>query len=263
MSTELGVVGDPHGGISYVDPDVDAVLITGDLGASQRTRGKYRQAKGKGDHIKAWNVADEIRDEAENVLEHYDILNVPVYVTQGNWDGEPLPDAWWTLEDLVDQYDAVECVDDTVTDIEGCQVVGYGTDLFDTQPETMNEWNDAEGRFTDSPQSYRKKQDRLETTLEQTDKPTVLLTHNVPFDSGLDTIRAPVTGMYGRPNGSDVVTYTLEEEVSDNVIATVGGHIHEGRGRSEVQNIPVINAGENQVTYLTLEDGDVTDISFA
>lgn len=234
--TRIGVIGDPHGQTVSIDENkTDYLLIPGDMGS-------YQQAR--------------------RVLSYYDDLDVPTYVVPGNHEVKNMGEDGF--DTLLERYDSIGSVDGDCVSIDGYDVVGYGAHTFDLGPETLDEWDRQDSRFEDRPETYMERREILERTLDQSDNQTILLSHNVPLDSGVDTLDSPMAkkvGRYGLPYGSDVLSTVLEDR--EDVVLNVGGHIHEGRGLGKSSGIPVINAGLNDVTYVELDEDGITDIDFA
>ncbi len=235
--TVFAAIGDPHGEVSRIDTDrADYLLITGDLGP-------YR--------------------EARQVLGHYNDLDTPTYLVPGNHDVRHYGNGG-TFEKLLNRYDNIESVDgECVTLDEEYDLAGYGAHRFYLGPESLDELDFHTNRFKGWPESYMERKETLEETLDQADSPTILLSHNVPLDSDVDVLDSPVAKKVkrrGRPWGSDVLSNTIPEY--DDILLNVGGHIHEGRGVGKKDSVPVINAGQNDVTYVTLDGGQVADIAF-
>lgn len=253
---KFAAVGDPHGEVADIDEDIDAVLLTGDLGFRPRSRKRYHVARRSGDpHLLDEAIAHGYL-EAQDVLHQYDQLEKPVYVVPGNWDFDAFDVSDYSFDELLAGYENVTNVDGRVEDLEEVQLAGYGAYQFDTGPETLDEWNETLERFTGT-ESYTERKQGIDTTIEDVEKPLVLLTHNVPFDSGVDTITHPRSSKRWLPYGSNVIRETLEER--SDIVFSVGGHIHEGRDQSYVAGAPVFNAGQNDVTYIEINDGSVID----
>lgn len=91
-------------------------------------------------------------------------------------------------------------------------------------------------------------------------KPTILLTHNVPYDTKLDKITDKSSPVYGQHYGSVVARDFI---LKHKPLICIGGHMHEHFGKIKLGKTIVINVGFGGKvnTLLTLKNNKIKSIS--
>lgn len=271
---DILVVGDCHGEKPEIpQKDYDLVLAVGDIcGGTEEMRQHMFDSRGTDSEWyetigeeKAREEVEKSLQEGKKILERLDELDAPVLVVPGNWDwnSEMYPE-WDYLQgdafaDMVAEFGNVHMVDMESFDVGEIKVIGYGPcsspelpQYEDDEPETPEEREEMK-------QEYREIKSRLQELLDDSDKPVVLVSHNVPQGTILDRIDNKDSPVHGRHYGSVIVRELLNHQ---NLFLSVAGHIHEGQGVEEVDGVTCMNTGLNNVAEIRVEEGKVESADF-
>lgn len=108
-------------------------------------------------------------------------------------------------------------------------------------------------------QEYREKRREIQKLFDETERPTIFISHNVPNQTPLDEIDNPDSPADGRHYGSLIVKHMIEQE---RPVLSIAGHIHEGYGKENTGDTLAINAGLNSHVTIEIEEDKVQNIEF-
>ncbi len=110
---------------------------------------------------------------------------------------------------------------------------------------------------------YNKLFDRLKNPYMRRNKkvPTILLSHNVPFNTKLDLVNNPNTWAHKQHYGSKITRDFIKKYQP---AICIGGHIHENKGKIKIGKTICINAGfgPNVNTTFEIKNGKIKNIKF-
>lgn len=240
------VVGDLHGRVPNItQTDFDAIICPGDICGDDLR--KYLDTP----------ITQEELDEIESsslqkgrrVLEYLNSFNKPVFYVPGNWDFQPHVDGKYNFEDegkfqnIVQDLPNLINVEDKIVEFNGISFIGHGST---SAPESFTDEDLLLAEFLGD-------EDELERTLffsevyshltnlfEKANSPVILLSHNVPLNTNLDIIQAPGSALHNEHYGSKITRELID---TYSPLLCIGGHIHEGRGKQEINSTLCINAG--------------------
>ncbi len=279
----LLIVGDLHGAMPELSTtDVDAIIAPGDFCLDKDIRPYVLQAYRAyldGTDDKEWweippldeakRIARASADAGRAILERLDSVGVPVFVIPGNWDftGTNIDseanehlfgfDPWEEL--LLPGLRNVRDADRRALPLDGFTIIGYGRV---NGPELLEHRGyDDEEAEEEARADYEELKEEYDTLFKKAKGPTILLSHNVPYDTPLDAIDNPDSPKNGEHYGSNLARYLIEEH---HPLLCVAGHMHEHFGRYDLDGTVCINSGFGGKvnTLVTTEDGKVTDVTF-
>jgi Icc-related predicted phosphoesterase len=271
---DLLVVGDCHGQKPEIpDKNFDLVLAVGDIcGGTEEMREYMFESRGEDEEWyemmgeeKAREEAEKSLEEGREILEQLDGLEAPVLVVPGNWDWSPenYPD-WDYLDsdlfaDMVGEFEGVHLVDREIFDAGELDVVGYGPCSSPEVPQYEDDEPETDEELEEMKADYQETLEELQQLVDQSEKPIILLSHNVPQGTSLDEIDNEDSPVHGRHYGSLVVRELIRDE---NVFLCAAGHIHEGEGTEELDETLCVNTGLNNLVEIEVEDGEVEELEF-
>lgn len=276
------VLGDLHGQkpVIHVDADFDAVITPGDvcpnIGRVREHMFKAAEKHRHGEDVNWYDLMgrENARDAIEQsktggrtVLEALNELGKPVYVIPGNWDWTGSDTEWDYLQHnhfttLIKDLENIVNVDHRTVDTGEECIIGYGEC---SSPEKTVHSDDLEHVSAAEQLAEQRRYEALYTDIAtcfaQAAKPVIFLTHNVPFNTALDTIENPESSVHGRHMGSLIARDITEHK---HPVITIGGHMHDHYGVDTVNGTPVLNAGygNEKNTVITIEHGKVEDLRF-
>ncbi len=151
----------------------------------------------------------------------------------------------------------------------GLQILGYGLNMVPEIPVvgtsyfkrivkkkklTKQDWKKVL-------HSYEKLFGQLTRLLDDRKLPILFLSHNMPFNTKFDKIKAPGSEMHGEHYGSVIARDFI---LKYKPLVSVGGHMHEYFGKIRLGKTVVINAGFGAKvnTLLEINEGKITSIKF-
>jgi Icc-related predicted phosphoesterase len=210
-----------------------------------KPRQKYLTKKGK--------------KEGEKVLNFLNSFDKPVFIVPGNWDptvcdgynlfykdnGEKY-DEWW--KNTIYKYKNIYDIQNKKKIHKRINIIGHGST---SSPEPVNHVEEIHFKNKDEfveynlrtvyfRETYFKFEKIFEKIKRQKNKFTLFLSHNVPYESGLDIIKNKKSRANNENYGS-VIGRILINKYSPNLC--VGGHIHEGKGITKIGKTICVNSG--------------------
>ena len=93
------------------------------------------------------------------------------------------------------------------------------------------------------------------------ENPTILLTHNVPYNTKLDKILEKDSFAYGKHYGSVIAKEFCKKYQP---LVCIGGHMHDTYGKVKIGKTTAINAGFGGKvnTLLEIRDGKIKKLKF-
>ncbi len=216
---------------------------------------------------KAEKMVGKSLQDGRKVLEYLNSLGVPVFVVPGNWD--------WADEDEEDNVIGRNLFDDMINDLENItnihysmidtgehQIIGYGLSSGPEYPQHKSEperLDKEELRLLKM--DYDAILEAISMLFREATRPVILLTHNVPFNTGLDMIKDKTSPRFGMHFGSLVARKLIERF---HPMVCIGGHMHESQGRDMLGKTLCINAGfgSEANTWLELNRDSVVKLDF-
>jgi Icc-related predicted phosphoesterase len=112
-----------------------------------------------------------------------------------------------------------------------------------------------------SVQKYNKLITKYSKLFNKSKNPTILLSHNVPFNTSLDTIQNKSSPMNGKHYGSNLARDLI---IKHKPILCVAGHMHEHYGTCKIGQTVVLNAGfgGKNNTLIIFKKGKITSVKF-
>lgn len=271
----LLVIGDLHGSMPVLPSErFDAIIAPGDFCSDEAKTFMFQALKERLANPKkntqwydlagrkeARAIIKRSLADGRRVLEFLNAQGVPVYLVPGNWDwtgmelGPERRD--WTfveqnhyatllrgLSNLIDVYHtSVSAGEFTVLGhgiIPGPEFPQYAEDLARYSPaglKSRKRWYGAERKT-------------MATLFKRAKSPVIFVTHNVPYNTPLDTIQNPSSPRNGQHFGS-----VLAREMVDaySPLICIGGHMHEHFGHCKVGRTVCVNAGFGGSVYTIIE----------
>lgn len=248
------VVGDCHGKVPDIDEEAseaDIIVATGDIcGDSDEMRKAMFKAidleKEWYDVLgreKALAEVGKSLEKGDDILRYLDSFGKPVFLVPGNWDWigdenwEPL--AQDKFQKVIDQYQNVQNINMERCKFQNYCYIGYGPCSGPEIPQYEDDMPEEE-ELKQLKEEYSRRKEELKNLIKDSERPVILLSHNVPNSTSLDRIENPDSPADGRHYGSVIVKELIEEE---DIMLSVAGHIHEGYGKEEIGGTLAINAG--------------------
>jgi len=276
------IIGDLHGKIPNIHfKDFDAIIAPGDFCSDNVKKYQFqslRKVLKDSNYKKKWwalvgkekaiKLVEESVAKGKEVLKHINSFNVPVYIVPGNWD--------WTSENEAEAKNFIERdyyteitevfpniinTHNKIININGYSIIGYG---FSSEPEYPQYKEDLE-RKRDSlrkiKENYEKKLKVLDSLFKKSKKPIIFLSHNVPFNTKLDTIKDPDSPRLGQHFGS-LISRELIKKYQP--IISIGAHMHESYGKDKIGKTIIINSGfgPDVNTLIELSNNKIKNIKF-
>ncbi len=191
-------------------------------------------------------VDKSIRDGKE-ILEYLDSLGVPVFAVPGNWDVREIsmPQNDRNTEVFYKMISGLENVKDiqhNIIDFREFQIIGHGITSGPEYPQYEEDLDRAKrkGNFEEIKKDYEEGKEKVFLLFESADKPVIFLSHNVPFDTGVDMITWEGSPRNGQHFGSLIAREACDKYQP---VVCIGGHIHEHHDKDILGKTVVINAG--------------------
>ncbi len=260
------VIGDLHGVIPKIHVDlnsIDAIIAPGDF-CGDDVRIYYKKLF----ELRKENPLVEFDDvcpkwkqklydvkslrKGKVVLNFLNSLGKPVFLVPGNWEptshenGKSKGDDKW--QKLKSGFENLVDVENRRVNFKELSFVGHGST---SAPEDLEE------------SYFRKVFRKLSSYLKTAKNPIILISHNVPYNTKLDKIQDENSFLNGKHWGS-IISRMLIDEYQP--MLCVGGHIHEGFGKTRLKKTVCINAGfgseVNTVVEIDVNNGKVLNIEF-
>ena len=92
-------------------------------------------------------------------------------------------------------------------------------------------------------------------------KPTIFLTHNVPYNTKLDIIVNEDSPVNGKHYGSNLARAMIEKHQP---LLAIGGHMHEHFGKDRIRKTTILNSGfgPHVNTLIEIKNGKIKNIKF-
>ncbi|MCA9486888.1 MAG: metallophosphoesterase [Candidatus Woesearchaeota archaeon] len=256
----LLILGDLHGQMpKLLQKNFDILLCTGDI-CSEELRPyikKYLKARNKDENISFRKICSKEKEEelekkslerGRKILEKLDKLNKPVIIVPGNWDQSSYLDGKKQGKDKFTQIckglENIHNVQNKKLRLGELSFVGHGST---SAPEPLDKKSEQDFPDKHSFKDYTQRQSyfakvyaKLQAHFEKAEPPIILLTHNVPYKTKLDKVHAPQSYAHNKHYGSKIARKLIEEY---SPLLCIGGHIHEGQGKTKLGKTLCINAG--------------------
>jgi Icc-related predicted phosphoesterase len=233
--------------------------------------------------IKKWNQIQRTSlENGRKILKFLNSFGKPVFVIPGNWDQS------WGDTKIKDRglnnynsgksaldYMLGKEINMTLTkelkNIYDCQfklfkfeefnILGYGLDNFPEKNMLKKGRNSKETRKLKY--AYFKIFERLKNQYKKRDKqkPTIFLSHNVPFGTKLDIILNKSSPLHKKHYGSNIAR---EFCIKHKPLVCIGGHIHEHFGKDRIGKTICVNSGFGPDVNILLEidKGKIKQLKF-
>lgn len=261
------VVGCLHGRKPRIrTKNIDAIIATGDFCydkirpyffASLRDHKPWwHHAGGK---PKALKLLRQSFARGRNILKQLNNAGLPVFVLPGNWDF-PLSDTWvkragFTWKNLIKGLNNIHDCHLKRRTFRGYALVGHGVTNCPEYPQHKDILrNLSKKELAKRKKDYHKRFQHVSRLF--TNKPTIFLTHNVPFNTKLDKIINKASPRNGMHFGSVIARDIIKQHKP---LLCIGAHMHEHYRADTLGKTPCINAGfgSNCRTLVTLTDKNV------
>ncbi len=287
---KLLVVGDLHGHIPKIHfKEFDAIICVGDYCSSEKiwkhTKIQYQKFLKNPYNRKAWyddigrtkakKLIKESLNAGRKVLIKLNSLNVPIYSIPGNWDFVNEDDEWTYLNKdyyktfLIKGLKNVKDCNQKISKIDNMNkynIIGYGVVNGPELLKYRSYKNIKKTSYVKNEKRYKRllsKYNKLFMKSKKADssRSTILLSHNVPYNTPLDKIINKDSPMNGHHYGSNLARDMI---VKHKPILCIGGHMHEHYGTCKIGKTIVLNAGfgGEKNTLIELENGKIKSIKF-
>jgi len=206
-------------------------------------------------------------------------LEKPVFIVSGNWDPTPndgLPKKkvgeytnykFWNS--LFTDKKNIYNVEHKKRNFKGITIVGHGSTSAPEVLKKVPKSNMDKIRKKDLKEyEYRLKYftkvyDKLSKWIKQSKNPVIIISHNSVYNTKLDEVHMKGSYADGEHYGSILVRKLVDKYKP---MFAVGGHIHEGYGREDIDKTICINAGYggnvNTLVIIDEKKGEVVDVEF-
>lgn len=281
------IIGDLHGAIPKIHTnidDIDAIIAPGDF-CGDDIRSYYKKLfeliKERGDDT--LNLDDvcpkwkqkiyEIKSfrKGRKVLKYLNSLGKPVFLVPGNWEPTELENGrekgsnkWDNLKKGLENLNDIES---RKVNFKGITLIGHGST---SAPEPLEKLSKKEFDDEEEYKEYNSRvkyfqciQNKLSKYMQNAKNPVIFLTHNVPQNTKLDKINAPGSYVHNKHFGSTIARNLIEKHQP---MLCIGGHIHEGYGKTKLKKTTCINAGfggdVNTIVEIDEKKVKVTNVEF-
>lgn len=295
--TKFLIIGDLHGAKPKIHfKDFDAIIVPGDVCSDKGIR-KYvdiwKKEVKKGMIISSEefeeqfgkaNIKKSRRESIKignKILKSLDVFGKPIFFVPGNWD-QSYGKSRIKDEDESDFHSARSALDmyagdktnkkikKGIKNFYDCQfklykfpefnILGYG---LVSAPEDYFMRFDNKKEKANLKKRYYKLVNRLQKQYKRRDKnkPTIFLTHNVPYNTKLDKVLEKGSYAYGKHYGSVIAKEFCKK---NHPLVCIGGHMHEHFGKVKIGKTVAINAGFGGRVNILLEikDGKIKQLKF-
>lgn len=185
--------------------------------------------------------------KGRKILEKLNKIGKPIFLVPGNWDPTIYEDGlkqyntkknsknddWFNLLKNLKNLNDVE---NKSANFKEISIIGHGST---SAPEPLKKTKfDFENNLRVD--YFKKIISKLSKFFEKNKKLKILISHNVPYNTKLDLVNAPGTYAHNKHYGSKIARKLIEKYQP---ILCVGGHIHEGHGKTKIGDTICINAG--------------------
>jgi Icc-related predicted phosphoesterase len=142
--------------------------------------------------------------------------------------------------------------------------LGYGISDHPENPDASYKLeNLSEKELSLLKKQYSKIHKKLDKQYEKhnPEKPTIFLSHNVPYNTTLDIVNNTTSYAQKKHLGTTVVRKFTEKHQP---FVNIGGHIHEHHKKTKIKKTTCINAGygSNVNTFLEIKDRKIKKLEF-
>lgn len=267
------VIGDLHGEMPIIHTSkFDAILCPGDIcGDDIRPYWlKVFRKRKEGIEVDLDSVCPKWKQKlleiksiqkGKKVLKYLNSLNKPIFLVPGNWEPTQYEDGIKISEknkwkNIILKYKNIKDVEYKKINFKGINIIGHGST---SGPEQLikNKNNIQAFKY------YQKVQTKLNNLFSKNNKPTIFISHNVPYNTKLDLIDYPASNMHGKHFGSTLARKMI---IKHKPMLCIGGHIHEGFGKDILKKTICINAGfggnVNTLIEVDISNNEIINIKF-
>lgn len=277
--TRFLIIGDLHGNIPKIyEKEFDAIIAPGDFCSDSPRKYMFESLKRYLDNKediewfdicgkrKAKSMVKKSLRDGRKILKKLNKLNVPVFALPGNWDWtgnedwEFLDKNYWKDYLIKDLKNIKDC-HKKVRKFKDLTIIGHGITSAPELPIhrikrfSKKEFSKKEKKYQNK---FFKPMDKKFRKIKDLRK-TIFLSHNVPYKMKLDKVINKDSPMNGKHLGSYLAREIIEKYQP---LVCIGGHIHEGFGKTKFKKTNIINAGFGSYvnTLLEIKDGKITKI---
>ncbi|MBT4114343.1 hypothetical protein HOE41_01730 [Candidatus Woesearchaeota archaeon] len=241
--------------------------------------GKYASKK----EVK--NMEKRSLAQGRKILKFLNSFGKPVFITPGNWDQSYGPTRikdinknsytyrkafadWWlgkyTNKKLTKGLKNIHDCQYKLHKFQEFNIIGYGLSSGPEAPKSKYKIGDSKKQDIKKLNlAYKKLVKQLDSAYKTRDrsKPTIFLSHNVPYKTKVDVVVNKASYAHNLHVGSSVARQFCERHKP---IVCIGGHVHEHHKKTTMKGTPVINAGYGAKvnTLLETKNGKIKDIKF-
>ncbi|MCK4729999.1 MAG: metallophosphoesterase [Candidatus Aenigmarchaeota archaeon] len=276
------IVGDLHGNKPKIHyKDFDAIIAPGDFCSDAPRKYMFQalkeQLENPDSKIKwqdlvgkreAKRMIKKSLVDGKEILEQLNSFEVPVYIVPGNWDWTKDKNSDWNFlkqnhyKKLVNGLSNIVDVHHKIVDIGDYQIIGYGISSGPEYPQYKEDLERLKPKkLTKTKKDYERYFKKIASLFEKASKPTIFLSHNVPFNTTLDKITDEKSPRYGYHYGSLIAREIIEKYQP---LICIGGHMHEHFGKCKIEKTICVNAGFGSYvnTWLELENNKISKLEF-
>ncbi len=286
----LILAGDFHGTFKGIKEqhlkNCDAIISPGDFGDTFSRKLKFDVIRHNKENLenkiewyelpgvgkrKAWELIQKELKSARNILWQLNDLGIPVYIVPGNADYYKKDHGWkkesknYYHERLIKGLKNIHDCQNRLVNLGGLQIIGYGICSGNEIPMTKKDKKELTKKELGKKQrKYEKQFEKTEKLFKRATKPTIFLSHNVPYNTKIDRITWKESPAYGRHFGS-VITRQMIEKYGKKILFCVGGHMHEHFTKTKLNNVTCINSGagyEGKYVVVDVEGNKIKKIEF-
>jgi Icc-related predicted phosphoesterase len=264
--------------------EFDAIIAPGDFCSDKGIREVFmrmykKYVKNVDDYYDWWDLVGknnakrmitESLKAGRRILESLDSYNKPVFLVPGNWDWTKSGKEKWEFmeKDFWNDYllkglKNVHDVDGKIRIFNDIQFIGYGRCNGPEILRLRGYGNIKKNQYEKNQRKYKRLLARYDKKFKSLSKhtPVIFLTHNVPYNTRLDTIVNKKSPVNGKHYGSNLARAMIEKYQP---MLAIGGHMHEHFGKDIIRKTTIINAGfgSNVNTLLEIENGKIRKIIF-
>lgn len=214
--------------------------------------------------------------KGKKILKYLNSIGKPVFLVPGNWDPveylngikeHKLKSGKPNWPKLIKGLKNIQDIEHKKINYKGLTLIGHGST---SAPEPLEKLSKTKFKNKDQYEEYlqmynyyKKIYTKLNNHFTKTKNPTIFLTHNVPHNTKLDKVNSPGTYAHNKHYGSTLARKLIEEHQP---LLCIGGHIHEGYGKTKIKKTICINAGfggdVNTLIEIDTKKGKIINIEF-
>ena len=276
------IIGDLHGNkpkIYY--KNFDAIIAPGDFCSDSARKYFFKEFK---EHIKnpdttirwydvigkkkAKQVVMKSLNDGRRILKYLDSFGVPIFTVPGNWDWSHFTGDKWDFlnKDYFKTYLSkdlknIKNLHNKVRNFKDYQFVGYGKSNSPEYPQYRDDAKRKKKNLREIKKRYDKLLKKYDKLFKRTKKPTIFLSHNVPFGTPIDKIVNKDSPKNGRHYGSLLARKMIEKHQP---LVCVGGHMHEHFRKCKIGKTTCINSGFGSYVnvFMELEENKIKKLEF-